>query len=231
MSAGSCTARAVDWSPASLFVLPGLVALLILSVDLRRVRLDRGRGVALRRPRAGRAGRSSRRPSSESARRRCAGAAQVTLAVAAFLALTFFAVPFPIVVVSRRTGRVAARPLAARLDQPTLGLRHRRRPAAPDPRRRAASRDSRAGVARCVVLLLGLIVWGVPVAGVGAADRRRAASSRRWACSSPVPPSSRSAAPTPCWPTSRSRPWRSTAGSRRRTWCAVSRSPRRRPAR
>ena len=96
-----------------LFVLPGVVALLALSaIYVAFGSTDRGDG-AVRRPRAG--GARHRRPGRGPGRRSgpCTSPALVALAVASFLALALFAVPFPVVVLVAGLARLGAAPVAA----------------------------------------------------------------------------------------------------------------------
>ena len=114
--------------------------------------------------------------------------ALVALAVASFVALTFFAVPFPVVVAGRR--RSSAGCSAARipgLTQPPSRGR-RRRTAAADQRRRAPRRTTRPAAGAALILVVGLVAVVRP----GRRSRRSlfgrsTASSSTRACSSPAP--------------------------------------------
>ena len=117
-SAGCSTALRGGLVAGILFVLPGVVALLGALGGLRRLRRHHGGHRAVRRARAGGAG--DRGPGGDAGR--APGAARTrrwsALAVAAFVALAVFAVPFPVVIAGRgRPGLVrwagGSRPLAA----------------------------------------------------------------------------------------------------------------------
>ena len=166
---------------------------------------DRRRPALFARPGAGgardrRPGRRPDRPAARSATPRSSA-----LAVAAFLALAVFARAVP-ARRARRPGVVGW--LLGRWRRGAGGAdaeRGRRRPGAADPRRRAApSAPPRAGAP------------GDPGRRAGRCGSRRSplasalhrsatASSPTRACSSPARRWSPSAAPTRCWPTSRSR--------------------------
>ena len=145
--------------------------------------------------------------------------ALVALAAAAFVALTFFAVPFPVVVLGAGLlGWLVSRRLPALHGGggPEAG----RRTGAPGQRRRAAPRPAVGppfpSGARCSAWCCGprrssrWRCWST---------RRRCSSTK--GCSSPALPWSRSVARTRCWPTWPSRPSRSTAGWHRGRWSAV----------
>ena len=155
--------------------------------------------------------------------------ALVGLAVAAFLALAVFGLPFPLVVLGAGVvgwglGRwrpgllaVAERPEPEGATPPLISddaLHHAR----PSVRRNLG------------ILVAGLLVWVAPVVAVWLLVGRTRSTSTR-ACSSAGWLWSPSAAPTRCSPTSprpRSRP---TAGCPPARWCAGSPWPRPRPAR
>jgi chromate transporter len=141
----------------------------------------------------------------------------VVLAVAAFVALVAFAAPFPLVVlVAGVLGWVLSRRFPALRSPPSHGDADGPPPLISDD----ALHHGRPSGRRAL-------------AGVGTGLVRCSAAVGRtptWACSSPVPPSSPSAAPTRCWRTSPSTRWAS-GGCRPARWCKGSRSPRPRPAR
>jgi chromate transport protein ChrA len=148
----------------------------------------------------------------------------VAVAVAAFVALAVFGVPFPAVIaVAALVGWLAARrarsprrratapPTAARPRwSPTTRCMPKRRP------RPGRHVSSPSGSSR-----------GRPRSPWSPSSPAPRASTPHRACSSRAPRSSRSAAHTPCSRSSRSRPCRPTAGSPRGTWSAASHSPRR----
>ena len=155
--------------------------------------------------------------------------ALVALAVASFVALTFFGAPFPaVVLVAALAGWVLGRRLPGADQAAEVGRRrrtaaaHQRRPA---PHRTTVRPPGRAHPRR----RSGRVVRPGRRRGARCSAGRARSSTR--ACSSRAPPSSPSAVPTPSWPTSRSRPSRSTAGCCRARWSAASRSPRPPPGR
>ena len=157
--------------------------------------------------------------------------ALVALAVAAFLALTLFAVPFPAVVAGRRRRRVGAGSVGPRDHAGRAGRGGRDDgPATADPRRRSCTQE-RPTARHAVKVLASARSPGGSRSGRSWRLTGGTASSPSRGCSSRARLWSPSAARTPCWPTWRRRRSRSTGGSRRGRWCAAWRSPSRRPAR
>ena len=145
----------------SLFVLPGLVALLILSW----IYVAYGSTVVVASLFAGLApavlavvAQAVVRVGKKALR----GAAQVTLAVAAFLALTFFAVPFPIVVVTAGlVGWLIGRWRPGWMSRPSASVTDGGPPPLiPDDE---LHREIPSRRRTLLVLLLGLIAWGLPL--------------------------------------------------------------------
>ena len=192
-----------------LFIVPGVIAIMALSCDLCGVRQRRLRRGPVLRPE----GRGARhRDAGCGARRQTRAAERVMIALAAlaFVAIFFFGVPFPLIIIAAGARRLRRRARAGGAEFAAVGhgrrrQRGRRRQPARRGRARSRAADVGPGAARRRRLAA---LWLVPV---GAARRWRSAprtSSARSRSSSARWRWSRSAAPTRCWPMSRSRPSR-----------------------
>ena len=159
----------------------------------------------------------------------------VGIAAAAFVAIFFLGVPFPLIILAAGLVGLSGRP------RRPAGLPRRRR-ARPEQgpdrgRRRHGARRGAAAACppgpRLVAQGRGicLVLWLAPGARAAASPWGRATCSARSPSSSPRWRWSPSAAPMRCWPTSPRRPSRPMAGSgRARCWTA-SAWPRPRPGR
>ena len=138
--------------------------------------------------------------------------ALVALAVAAFLALSIFKTPFPLVVgVAAAVGWALGRwvPQTMRDTEATGCGADGPTPLISDDALHT-ERPSRTHSVK--VIGVGVIAWAVPVGRCSRWPDATASSPTR-RCSSPAPRWSRSEAPTRSWPTSHSKRCRSTAGS------------------
>ena len=133
----------------------------------------------------------------------------VVLAVGAFVALSFFAVPFPAVVLAAGVvGWVLARVWPSMAEPKSTTADDGPAPLISDDQ----LHTERPSVGRGgLVLGSGLTLWAVPIIAAAVIFGRDSVFVDQ-DCSSPARPSLRSAGPMPCWPTWRSRPSPSTAG-------------------
>ena len=160
----------------------------------------------------------------------------VGIAAAAFVAIFFFGVPFPFIILAAGLVGLSGRPRRpAGLPAPAAGTARARAISWPTPTRRLARScrpHARPGLAWSLkVAGICLVLWLAPVARACCSPWDRATCSARSRSSSPRWRWSPSAAPMRCWPTSPRRPSRPMAGcGPARCWTAWA-WPRPRPAR